>query len=140
MILYPYQNTQKTWNSWDSNGNIVYHKSQNIFRNEGPVISFIRVGNCDYSKSQLINSLLFNGRNVFMHKDISSDMANKTIDGLVEIAWFVPSYNQLEEGKISDLTTVLNLRGDAESLPDHVRMLKKFSDLVIIVADSYKKF
>ena len=140
MLLYPYQNTQKSWKSWDSEGNIVFHKGQNVFKNKGPVISFMRIGECKYSKSFLINSLLFKGRNVFMHKDITSNTANKSIDGLIELAWFVPSNDKLESGKINDLTTVLNLRGDADNFPEQVELIKKFSDLVIIISDSYTSF
>ena len=75
-----------------------------------------------------------------MHKDITSNTANKSIDGLIELAWFVPSNDKLESGKINDLTTVLNLRGDADNFPEQLELIKKFSDLVIIISDSYTKF
>ena len=75
-----------------------------------------------------------------MHKDITSNTANKSIDGLIELAWFVPSNDKLESGKINDLTTVLNLRGDADNFPEQVELIKKFSDLVIIISDSYTSF
>ena len=75
-----------------------------------------------------------------MHKDITSNTANKSIDGLIELAWFVPSNDKLESGKINDLTTVLNLRGDADKFPEQVELIKKFSDLVIIISDSYTSF
>lgn len=35
---------------------------------------------------------------------------------------------------------ILNLRGDGANLSDKVKLLKRFSDLVVIVADTHSAF
>ena len=77
---------------------------------------------------------------MFLHKSICSNTKTKSIDGLVEIQWYTPGQKKFEVTQIKELITILNLRGDASQMKDKVNILKKFSDLIVIIADSHKDF
>ena len=73
------------------NKGVIFHKGANLFKYPSPVVSFIRVGKCKYSKSKLINDLFFQKRDTFLHHSICSNTNPKAVNGLIEIQWYTPS-------------------------------------------------
>lgn len=86
-----------------------------------PVISFVRLGHCSFSKSRIVNTLLSSSQQkphpFFLHQDLSVPVLPRQIsDGLVEVTWCFPD-KLLKESPhaFQKPVAVANLRGDLES-------------------------
>lgn len=86
-----------------------------------PVISFVRLGRCSFSKSRIVNTLLSSSQQkpypIFLHQDLSVPVLPRQIsDGLVEVTWCFPD-KLLKESPhaFQKPVAVANLRGDLES-------------------------
>lgn len=84
-----------------------------------PVISFVRLGYCSFSKSRILNTLLspahLKSHKVFLHQDLPVLVLPRQIsDGLVEITWCFPDSDGLKENSsfFQKPVAVANLRGD----------------------------
>ncbi|XP_078736051.1 interferon-induced very large GTPase 1-like [Lampetra fluviatilis] len=102
-----------------------------------PFISFIRVGECNVSKSKLLNSILSNEKHdFFVHRQMEcGDIPRKCSDGLVELSMFCPC----GKSKIDVFQTefsVLNLRGDARDHLVQLEFLKAISNAMFIIFDN----
>ncbi|XP_065447301.1 up-regulator of cell proliferation-like [Chrysemys picta bellii] len=103
-----------------------------------PTISFVRLGSCSFSKSQLLNEVLSPSQqyhDFFIHRDMESgNIPWEIADGLVEISWYFPNGS-----KNSDLfpepIAVTNLHGDIESHQLQFSFLMKVSTLMIIFVE-----
>ena len=103
-----------------------------------PVVSFIRIGKSTMSKSSLINKIMTDAigdHDFFFHKGIKGgDAERKIVDGLVELAWYLPggSENQTLKTEIC----FANLRGDAKNFKKQVKFLSKISSVFCILLPS----
>lgn len=86
-----------------------------------PVISFVRLGHCSFSKSRIVNTLLSSSQQkphpFFLHQDLSVPVLPRQIsDGLVEVTWCFPDKLLKESPRaFQKPVAVANLRGDLES-------------------------
>ncbi|XP_022625908.1 interferon-induced very large GTPase 1-like, partial [Seriola dumerili] len=89
-----------------------------IVLSELPMISFVRLGECSLSKSEILNKLLSNSQqyhDTFVHHDMEcGDSPRRISDGLTEITWYLPCGNKNID-IFSEPVAVANLRGDITS-------------------------
>ncbi|ELK06089.1 caspase recruitment domain-containing protein 6 [Pteropus alecto] len=102
-----------------------------------PVISFVRLGNCSFSKSRILNTLLSptqqKSQKIFLHQDLPVLVLPRQIsDGLVEITWCFPDSDSLKENPSFSQkpVAVANLRGDLESFWTQFGFLMEVSSAV----------
>ncbi|KAF4089086.1 hypothetical protein AMELA_G00062400 [Ameiurus melas] len=83
-----------------------------------PLVSFVRLGDCSISKSQILNKLLSNPQqyhDTFVHHDMDcGDIPRKISNGLVEISWYLPCGSKNID-IFPEPVAFANLRGDIVS-------------------------
>ncbi|XP_041926608.1 interferon-induced very large GTPase 1-like isoform X2 [Alosa sapidissima] len=104
-----------------------------------PMVSFVRLGECGFSKSQILNKLLSNPQqyhDTFLHHDMDcGDSPRKISDGLVEISWYLPCGNKNID-IFPEPVAVANLRGDIRSFETQYSFLCQTSSAVFVFFDS----
>nr|XP_006134415.1 interferon-induced very large GTPase 1-like isoform X1 [Pelodiscus sinensis]XP_014434665.1 interferon-induced very large GTPase 1-like isoform X1 [Pelodiscus sinensis] len=104
-----------------------------------PTVSFVRLGSCSFSKSQLLNEVLSPAQqhhDFFVHRDMESGNVPREIaDGLVEIAWYFPA-GQENLDLFPEPVAVTNLRGDIESHWLQFSFLTEIASAVFIITES----
>ena len=118
----------------------IWRGTQEVFATEHPfpVVSFIRIGKSTISKSSLINKIMtddIGDHDFFFHKGMKSgDAERKIVDGLVELAWYLPGGS--EEQTLKTEICFANLRGDAKNFKKQVKFLSKISSVFCILLPS----
>lgn len=95
------------------------------------VISFVRIGDISFSKSEIANKILNEyDHNTFFHRNCTNGTSERLISkGLVEAAWYVPS----QFSKHSGVRLFLNLRGDGQEFVDQLQIVTSLSSICIIM-------
>ncbi|KAM6894196.1 up-regulator of cell proliferation-like [Lycodopsis pacificus] len=110
-----------------------------IVLSELPMISFVRLGECSLSKSEILNKLLSNSQqyhDTFVHHDMEcGDSPRRISNGLVEITWYLPCGNKNMD-VFSEPVTVANLRGDIASFETQFSFLCETSAAVFVFFDT----
>ncbi|KAM8746782.1 interferon-induced very large GTPase 1-like [Acanthopagrus schlegelii] len=110
-----------------------------IVVSELPMISFVRLGECSLSKSEILNKLLSNSEqyhNTFVHRDMEcGDSPRRISNGLAEISWYLPCGNENMD-IFSEPVAVANLRGDIASFETQFSFLCQTSAAVFVFFDS----
>ena len=98
-----------------------------------PIVSFLRFGKHDKSKSVLLNNIISDSRHdLFCHRDCEGGNLKRLLgEGLVEVSWYFAA------GKPSDVfpdtVTFLNLHGDAHQHPKQVDFLGQISFMTFVL-------
>ncbi|XP_074479604.1 up-regulator of cell proliferation-like isoform X3 [Sebastes fasciatus] len=104
-----------------------------------PMISFVRLGQCSLSKSEILNKLLSNSQqyhDTFVHLDMEcGDSPRRISDGLAEITWYLPCGNKNMD-VFSEPVAVANLRGDVASFETQFSFLCQTSAAVFVFFDT----
>ncbi|XP_034534513.1 up-regulator of cell proliferation-like [Notolabrus celidotus] len=104
-----------------------------------PMVSFVRLGECSLSKSEILNKLLSNSQqyhDTFVHQDMENgDCPRQISNGLAEIAWYLPCGNTNTD-VFSEAVAVANLRGDMASFETQFSFLCQTSEAVFVFFDS----
>ncbi|XP_037335417.2 up-regulator of cell proliferation [Pungitius pungitius] len=104
-----------------------------------PMISFVRLGECSLSKSEILNKLLSNSQqyhDTFVHHDMEcGDSPRRISNGLVEITWYLPCGNKNMD-VFSEPVAVANLRGDIDSFETQFSFLCETSAAVFVFFDT----
>ncbi|MGH0170650.1 UNVERIFIED_CONTAM: hypothetical protein FKN15_076478 [Acipenser sinensis] len=104
-----------------------------------PMISFVRLGDCSLSKSQILNQVLSNPQqyhDFFIHRDMEcGDVPRRIANGLVEIGWYLPC-GKKNLDIFPEPVAVANLRGDLLSFQKQFSILCQTSSAVFIFFDS----
>ncbi|XP_040613547.1 caspase recruitment domain-containing protein 6 isoform X2 [Mesocricetus auratus] len=107
-----------------------------------PVISFVRLGRCSFSKSRILNTLLSSSQQkphkIFLHQDPSVPVLPRQISGgLVEVTWCFPDNKKLKESRhvFQKPVAMANLRGDLESFWTQFGFLVEVSSAVFFFTD-----
>ncbi|XP_036266321.1 caspase recruitment domain-containing protein 6 isoform X1 [Pipistrellus kuhlii] len=115
---------------------------RSLARAKMPVISFVRLGDCSFSKSRILNALLSPAQpqlhKVFLHHDLPVPVLPRQIsDGLVEIAWCFPESDSLRGNPplFPEPVAVANLHGDLESVWTQFGFLVEVSSVVFFFTD-----
>ncbi|XP_076738048.1 up-regulator of cell proliferation-like [Maylandia zebra] len=109
-----------------------------IVLSELPMISFVRLGECSSSKSEILNKLLSNSQqyhDTFVHCNMEcGDSPRRISNGLTEITWYLPGGNTNID-IFSQPVAVANLRGDIESFETQYSFLCQTSAAVFVFFD-----
>uniref|UniRef100_A0A8C8SBW4 Up-regulator of cell proliferation-like domain-containing protein n=1 Tax=Pelusios castaneus TaxID=367368 RepID=A0A8C8SBW4_9SAUR len=104
-----------------------------------PIISFVRMGSCSFSKSKLINEVLSPSQqhhDFCIHRDMESgNIPREIADGLVEISWYFPAGKENSD-LLPEPVAVTNLRGDIELQWLQFSFLTQISSAVFIFTES----
>uniref|UniRef100_A0A3B5RF24 VLIG-type G domain-containing protein n=1 Tax=Xiphophorus maculatus TaxID=8083 RepID=A0A3B5RF24_XIPMA len=109
-----------------------------IVLSELPMISFVRLGECSLSKSEILNKLLSNSQqyhDTFVHRDMESgDIQRRISNGLTEMTWYLPCGNKNMD-IFSEPVAIANLRGDIASFETQFFFLCQTSAAVFVFID-----
>ncbi|XP_033465566.2 up-regulator of cell proliferation-like isoform X1 [Epinephelus lanceolatus] len=112
---------------------------QRIVLSELPMISFVRLGECSLSKSEILNKLLSNSQqyhDTFVHCNMEcGDSPRRISNGLVEMTWYLPCGNKNMD-IFSEPVAVANLRGDIASFETQFSFLCQTSAAVFVFFDN----
>ena len=110
-----------------------------IVLSELPMISFVRLGECSLSKSEILNKLLSNSQqyhDTFVHSNMEcGDSPRRISNGLVEITWYLPC-GKKNMDVFSEPVAVANLRGDIASFETQFSFLCQTSAAVFVFFDT----
>ncbi|XP_030609739.1 interferon-induced very large GTPase 1-like [Archocentrus centrarchus] len=109
-----------------------------IVLSELPMISFVRLGECSLSKSEILNKLLSNSQqyhDTFVHRNMEcGDSPRRISSGLTEISWYLPGGNTNID-VFSQPVAVANLRGDIALFKTQYSFLCQTSAAVFVFFD-----
>nr|XP_055102106.1 caspase recruitment domain-containing protein 6 isoform X2 [Symphalangus syndactylus] len=107
-----------------------------------PIISFVRLGYCSFSKSRILNALLspaqLKSHKIFLHQDLPLLVLPRQIsDGLVEVTWCFPDSDDRKENLcfFQKPVALANLRGNLESFWTQFGFLMEVSSAVFFFTD-----
>uniref|UniRef100_A0A3Q2VST3 Si:dkey-85k7.12 n=1 Tax=Haplochromis burtoni TaxID=8153 RepID=A0A3Q2VST3_HAPBU len=108
---------------------------ERIVLSELPMVSFVRLGECSLSKSEILNKLLSNSQqyhDTFVHHNMEcGDSSRRISNGLTEITWYLPGGNTNID-IFSQPVAVANLRGDIASFETQYSFLCQTSAAVFV--------
>ncbi|CAI5669312.1 unnamed protein product [Oreochromis niloticus] len=111
---------------------------ERIVLSELPMVSFVRLGECSLSKSEILNKLLSNAQqyhDTFVHHNMEcGDSPRRISNGLTEITWYLPGGNTNID-IFSQPVAVANLRGDIASFETQYSFLCQTSAAVFVFFD-----
>nr|DBA19091.1 TPA: hypothetical protein GDO54_014964 [Pyxicephalus adspersus] len=114
-------------------------KEGNIVNISMPLFSFVRLGDCSLSKSDILNQIISSSQRLlpfFIHRNLEGgNIPRKISDGLVETSWYFPT-GQGNSDNFPEPIMVANLRGDVASNWTQFTFLRDFSTAVFIFVDS----
>ncbi|XP_052463235.1 LOW QUALITY PROTEIN: up-regulator of cell proliferation-like [Carassius gibelio] len=112
---------------------------ERIALSELPLVSFVRLGRCNISKSEILNKLLSNPQqytDIFVHFNMDcGNISKKISDGLVEIAWYLPCGNKSID-VFPEPVAIANLRGDIQSFETQFTFLCEALTAVFVFFES----
>ncbi|XP_073331726.1 up-regulator of cell proliferation-like [Pagrus major] len=150
LLLPDCDTKQCTLMLWAMRDIVKKHRPQSLSESKGfiedrivvsklPMISFVRMGECSLSKSEILNKLLSNSQqyhDTFVHRDMEcGDSPRKISNGLAEISWYLPCGNKNID-IFSEPVAVANLRGDIASFETQFSFLCQTSAAVFVFFDS----
>uniref|UniRef100_A0A3Q4GYG9 VLIG-type G domain-containing protein n=1 Tax=Neolamprologus brichardi TaxID=32507 RepID=A0A3Q4GYG9_NEOBR len=111
---------------------------ERIVLSELPMVSFVRLGECSLSKSEILNKLLSNAQqyhDTFVHHNMEcGDSPRRISNGLTEITWYLPCGNTNID-IFSQPVAVANLHGDIASFEIQYSFLCQTSAAVFVFFD-----
>ncbi len=112
---------------------------ERIVLSELPMISFVRLGECSLSKSEILNKLLSNSQqyhDTFIHRNMEGgDSPRRISNGLVEMTWYLPCGNKNMD-VFSEPVAIANLRGDIADFEMQFSFLCLTSAAVFVFFDT----
>nr|XP_055065026.1 interferon-induced very large GTPase 1-like [Misgurnus anguillicaudatus]XP_055065027.1 interferon-induced very large GTPase 1-like [Misgurnus anguillicaudatus] len=110
-----------------------------IALSELPLVSFVRLGRCNISKSEILNKLLSNPQqytDTFVHFNMDcGNIERKISNGLVEISWYLPCGNKNID-IFPEPVAIANLRGDIQDFKTQYSFLCQASTAVFVFFDN----
>uniref|UniRef100_A0A672LQW1 Up-regulator of cell proliferation-like domain-containing protein n=1 Tax=Sinocyclocheilus grahami TaxID=75366 RepID=A0A672LQW1_SINGR len=112
---------------------------ERIALSELPLVSFVRLGRCNISKSEILNKLLSNPQqytDTFVHFNMDcGNISKKISNGLVEMAWYLPCGNKNID-VFPEPVAIANLRGDIQNFETQYTFLCEASTAVFVFFES----
>ena len=115
----------------------------NIFDHPCPKIGVLKLGKpkfgANLTKSKLLNSLFFEGEEVFISDITTSDQKEKQYSfGQVDLAWYCPEDKTAKKNMFENIVTVFNLRGDAllNESKQTLELLREVCDMLIVIPEN----
>uniref|UniRef100_A0AAY5ECT0 VLIG-type G domain-containing protein n=2 Tax=Electrophorus electricus TaxID=8005 RepID=A0AAY5ECT0_ELEEL len=129
--LWTFRQIKKSWKTTDTSGKEVTF-TKPIYDAKTPMVVFFRFGSVSSSKSQLMNILISEKHNTFFHRHCPGSSRNCLLmDGVVEIAWYLPSEKSTDY--FPDCVAFCNLHGDAETNKEQLEILTEMSSVNVVL-------
>ena len=127
--LWSLKSVVKEW--WCEKGG---EQELSIINCKAPIVSFLRLGKHDKSKSHIMNEVISDSDdfNHFFHRDCEGGYSKQLLGkGLVEVVWYLPSGKEIDV--FPSVVTFLNLHGDAQEHPKQVSFLSEVSFMSFVL-------
>ena len=124
LLLWAMRSIKKTWKTIHENA-VFSSTAGSIVDHECPIVSFLKCGDLQISKSELLNKVI-GQEDIFFNWQLESQVCRKTIyQGVVELSCYYPSDTEI----FKDVIIFTNLRGDAINCQyaKQVAFIKKIS-------------
>ncbi|XP_072531164.1 interferon-induced very large GTPase 1-like [Salminus brasiliensis] len=129
--LWTLRQISKSWKSTDTSGNIT-SKTLPMCKAQTPMVAFFRIGSISSSKSQLMNRLINEKHETFFHCDCPDSSRERLLmDGVVEIAWYLPSGKSSDH--FSDCVAFCNLHGDSSINETQRKILTETASVNVVL-------
>ena len=134
--LWAMRSIIKSWESCDDS-NTFKTKKCRITEYPAPVISFLKIGEFEYSKSKLINAVINDSnQNYFFNWHCEGGTSKRFfVDGLGEMCCYFPLGKDDDDDFYQDMIIFLNLRGDALNHMKQAKFIKKISLVIFLLLD-----
>ncbi|XP_066535270.1 interferon-induced very large GTPase 1-like [Hoplias malabaricus] len=128
--LWAMRQVSKSWKTIDTSGKIK-NMSLPMYQAQTPMVAFFRMGSISSSKSQLANSFINEKHNTFFHRHCpGSSKSRLLMDGVVEIAWYLPSGKNTDY--FSDCVAFCNLHGDSHKHEPQRKILTELASVNVV--------
>lgn len=138
MLLLALEGIKKSWKEVNPETGLLQDRQAFVTRHPFPIVSFVRVGENEISKSRLLNEVMsdINGyHNFFFHKHCEGGgVTRKIVDGLVELCWYLPGGK--EKQSFNREICFANLRGDVVRFRKQFDLLSKISSVIVMLVPS----
>ena len=127
-LLWSLRSIFRSWKSHDTGG-----KEHRMVDYQGPIVSFMRIGDSQSSKSEILNAVIGGESKVFFNQREceGGDFERNFVNGLVEMCFYLPSGKETDP--FTDAVTFLNLRGDLQKYPKQVMFLQKICFISVVL-------
>ncbi|XP_076866477.1 interferon-induced very large GTPase 1-like [Brachyhypopomus gauderio] len=128
--LWTMRQINKSWKRTDTSGH-VSSKLLPMCTAETTMVAFFRLGSVSSSKSQLMNSLINEKHNTFFHRHCpGSSRTRLLMDGVVEIAWYLPSGKSTDH--FPDCVAFCNLHGDSSNYVTQRKIVTEMASMNVV--------
>lgn len=111
----------------------------NLASTNMPMVSCVKLGSCDVSKSQVLNRVIRSTGETFLHRGVGGgDLPRSLSNGLVEISWCLPTGDPAT-ATFPVPVVLSNLRGDAGSHEKCLNLLCQASSAVVVFCGDVKE-
>ena len=130
LLLWALRPVEIIWKPINSNGEHSL-KQCSIVEYEGPIISFVRYGQLNHSKSEILNKVIGHG-DIFFHWNLETTQESKkySTNGVLDICYYSPSS---DEAHFSNSIIFTNLHGNAIEHLTQITFVKKISFITVIL-------
>ncbi|XP_049329395.1 interferon-induced very large GTPase 1-like [Astyanax mexicanus] len=129
--LWTMRQISKSWKTTDKSGKVI-SKTLPMYKAETPMVAFFRIGSISSSKSQLMNRLINEKHDTFFHRYCPGSSRERLLmDGVVEIAWYLPSGKSTDH--FSDCVAFCNLHGDSSINETQRKILTGMSSVNVVL-------
>ncbi|XP_049331726.1 interferon-induced very large GTPase 1-like [Astyanax mexicanus] len=129
--LWTMRQISKSWKTTDTSGRVT-SKTLPMYKAQTPMVTFFRIGSISSSKSQLMNRLINEKHDTFFHRDCPGSSRERLLmDGVVEIAWYLPSGKSTDH--FSDCVAFCNLHGDSSINETQRKILTEMSSVNVVL-------
>ena len=132
-LLWAMRSLFRGWKCYKSG-----EKECRIVDYQGPIVSFLRIGTSQSSKSEILNAVIGGESKIFFYRREceGGDCKRNYVDGLVEMCSYLPSGKETDV--FGDAVIFLNLHGDAQQHSKQVKFLQKISFVsVVLISDTH---
>uniref|UniRef100_A0A3B1K213 Zmp:0000000912 n=1 Tax=Astyanax mexicanus TaxID=7994 RepID=A0A3B1K213_ASTMX len=123
--LWTMRQISKSWKTTDTSGRVI-SKTVPMCKAQTPMVAFSQ----EFG-SQLMNRLINEKHDTFFHRDCPGSSRERLLmDGVVEIAWYLPSEST---DHFSDCVAFCNLHGDSSINETQTKMLTEMSSVNVVL-------
>lgn len=139
-LLWPQRGAVSCWKShFLEQSKKICEGNLNLASTNMPMVSCVKLGYCDVSKSQVLNKVMRSTGETFLHRGVSGgELPRKLSNGLVEISWCLPTGDPTTD-TFPVPVLLSNLRGDAGSHEKCLSLLCRASSAVVVFCGDLKE-
>lgn len=139
-LLWPLRSVFSQWRCHSPDQNTYTVQGGNLASTPMPLVSCVRLGHSDISKSQVLNLMTDTMLSeMFLHKGMAwGQQPRRLANGLVEIGWYVPSEDPNTDS-FPVPVVLANLRGDASAHVKSLTLLCQASSAVVVFCGNLRE-